>query len=160
MHWVVSLTGLSKHTWMALPLPLSSNRMTVFWVRAQRNHIAAQRCTSGPHWRTWLFGHDCLQLCCTVVVLSLLHSSELMHWEKLNINPANPFAMYESPDGLLGEVLHSGAMYKALYAKHSTDPQRQLLTPCMLYFDKCHITNGSGRFRLEPATMTSTLFTE
>jgi hypothetical protein len=91
--------------------------------------------------------------------LSLLHSSELMRWEKLNINPANPFAMYESPDGLLGEV-HSGAMYKALYAKHITDPQRQLLTPCMLYFDKCHITNGSGRFGLEPATMTSTLFTE
>lgn len=91
--------------------------------------------------------------------LSLLHSKDLMRCHKVNIDPSDPFAMYEPPDGLLGEV-HSGAMYRAMYAKYITDPHRQLLVPCMLYFDKCHITNGSGRFGLEPATMTSTIFTE
>jgi hypothetical protein len=91
--------------------------------------------------------------------LSLLHSKTLMRRGKVNIDPQNPFAPYVPPDGLLGEV-HSGAMYLAMHRKYITQPHKQLLCPPMFYFDKCHITNGSSRFGLEPATMTSSLFTE
>jgi hypothetical protein len=47
-----------------------------------------------------------------------------------------------------------------MHRKYITQPHKQLLCPPMFYFDKCHITNGSSRFWLEPATMTSSLFTE
>jgi hypothetical protein len=51
-------------------------------------------------------------------------------------------------------------MYQAMHRKYITEPNKQLLCPPMFYFDKCHITNGSSRFGLEPATMTSSIFTE
>jgi hypothetical protein len=91
--------------------------------------------------------------------LSLFHSKILMQRGKVNIDPQHPFAPYVPPDGLLGEV-HSGAMYRAMHCKYITLPHKQLLVPLMLYGDKCHITNGSSRFCLEPITMTSSIFTE
>jgi hypothetical protein len=91
--------------------------------------------------------------------LSLFHSKILMQCGKVNIDPQHPFAPYVPPDGLLGKM-HSGAMYQAMHRKYITLPHKQLLGPLMLYGDKCHITNGSSQFGLEPITMPSSIFTE
>lgn len=91
--------------------------------------------------------------------LAMFHSKSLMQAHKVNINPQDPFAPYDPPGGLLGE-LHSGAMATAMREQYITDPSKQLFCPTMFYFDYCHVTNASSRFGLEPATMTSSFFTE
>lgn len=91
--------------------------------------------------------------------LSLLQDPSLMQGPNLNLDPANPFARYQSPDLVLGEM-HSGSVYNKMYNTLITDPKRQLLVPIILYFDKSHVTNGSNRFGLEPGSFSLSLFTE
>ena len=92
-------------------------------------------------------------------ILSLVHDRKLMLPENVNIDPLNPFAPYQSPNNVLGEV-HNGTAYKWMYNKYITDPTLQLMFPLMGYFDKAHITNGSSRFNLEPGSFTSMFFKE
>jgi hypothetical protein len=55
--------------------------------------------------------YDFVQQC-----LSLLQDASLMTGYNVNCDPANPFARYQSPGNMLGE-LHSGFMYNRLYDK-------------------------------------------
>ena len=50
----------------------------------------------------------------------MLHNPKLMTRAKVNFDPANPFALFRSPEKMLGEM-HSGSVYNILYDLLITD---------------------------------------
>jgi len=100
------------------------------------------------------------------MLISLLTDTKLMQPENLVINDdtededgeidVSPwFAPYESPDGLLDEVL-SGSWYKDTIS--SIDDPDCFVCPLILYIDKTFIDPIKSRFNLEPFNFTLAIF--
>jgi hypothetical protein len=89
---------------------------------------------------------------------SMLQDPDLMDPRNLVVNPDDPYAMYVSPDGTLGEI-NSGKAYQRAYAHCITKPN-QFLAPLGAYTDRSGLGDFHQRFGVEPFRITFTIFKE
>ncbi len=87
---------------------------------------------------------------------SLLLDEELMQPENLMINADDPFTKYESPDGMIDDVL-SGYWYHKTYDTMVQISDRKFVCPLILFADKTHI-DSLGRFGVFPVSYTLDIF--
>jgi hypothetical protein len=84
-------------------------------------------------------------------------ASEIFHdMNNLVVDPSDPFGMYKSPDGRIGE-LYSGDWYRRTYKDLITNPSKEMLIGVKLYCDKTGTDSMMMRHGLEPVMFTLTI---
>lgn len=91
-------------------------------------------------------------------LLYLLQNPLIMTAENLIIDPMNPLARYNPPDGRLGEAC-SGTVYQNAYDRLITNPKKQFFVPIIQWIDRTS-TTGNDRFTLKPYMFTPAIFRE
>ena len=91
-------------------------------------------------------------------LFSLLSDPRLNKLEHLVVNLADHFSKFESPNGLLAEVL-SGSWYAHAWSVMLSGGIKNFLIPIILYIDKT-VLNQSGKLSVHPVQMSLGIFTE
>jgi hypothetical protein len=86
-----------------------------------------------------------------------LLASDIFHdMNNLVVDPTDPFGMYKSPDGRIGE-LYSGDWYCHTYRESISDPSKEMHIAVKLYCDKTGTDSMMMRHGLEPVMFTLTI---
>lgn len=104
---------------------------------------------------------DSLDVICYDIVpqvLSLLQDKKVITKKNSLLDPANPLGMFKPKDGRLGDSL-TGALYRDMYQRLVTNPQKQLLCPLIAFTDGTQIDMKS-RFGAEPFIFSLAILTE